>query len=551
MNNNRFFSSPRFWYVLIGLAFILTRVFAWHNTTILEDHDSVSYLNDMKTILSLNWDAIKNLSPDSTPVYPMLGALFNIPGWPTEVGARLASLFASTLLFIFIILLGRKIANPIEIGFALLLLALHPFYIPFSNSILTEPAYVSVVYAGFLLFFIQYKKPAPLKGLLLGIIFGICFLTRTEGILFLAAIPFFQVIHFVFDKTKEYNFRKFLIWGCLFVIGFGLISLPQVWRVSQKMGRLAINGRQVWELILNNPDGKVYEHKIYGLDYSPSEINLQYIQSHAEKIQAFESSMKIREFVKLFIKNFDDLYQNQLGVLIGPLGLIFCGFGVLALFRHGRFFDLFYVLAFVGAGLFAPLIHDVEMRHIAVIGPILFLLTGIGITYASKLAFESIQIKRKTIFNSKNLSLTFVAVLLVCVANPVWQGMHPPDFNYDYNINDLKEPLAVIHSGKNHNDGSLSIVARKAFLAYYANATAYFLPYTDYAGLVRYCDLNDVDYVYLQHNLVYKFPFADRFKNIDTPDFELVYSNNKIQGLIQLFKFKENSEFKRNLISKE
>jgi hypothetical protein len=61
-------------------------------------------------------------------------------------------------------------------------------------------------------------------------------------------------------------------------------------------------------------------------------------------------------------------------------------------------------------------------------------------------------------------------------------------------------------------------------LGYFANAEGVAIPYADYDAFVRYCALNDVDLVFLQHNLIQQFPFLKRFREGDFEDhFQLLY----------------------------
>jgi 4-amino-4-deoxy-L-arabinose transferase-like glycosyltransferase len=336
-------------WVLYGIAlvmYLVIRLIVWKNTTILEDHDSVSYLESIKVFLT--WDALQiwQLGPDTTPLYPFFGALFSLPGWSAEVGARLCSLVFSVGLAVAIIGIGQRFASAAAIGLGLFIMAINASFIPLSFSVLTEPIFIAMVYFGLWIFWRQYENPAKTRGLLLGALFGMSFLARTEGIIFLVAVPFLQAVHFVFFRRSHYAFKHLMVWTLCFMTAFAAIGLPQIWRVSEMMGRFAINGRQVWEVILNQPDGKSYEAKIYGLDYSPQQLNLEYIQSHPETLTRFESSISVVQFAKTVVRNFNDLYQRQLGLLIGPLGLIFFAFGILGLFAQRRYYEIFWFLLY-------------------------------------------------------------------------------------------------------------------------------------------------------------------------------------------------------------
>jgi hypothetical protein len=530
-------------------AYFVIRIFAWRQTTLLEDHDSISYLESIKVFLTGDFQRIFHLSPDTAPLYPLGGALFSLPGWSVETGARLCSLVSSLVLAISLILIGQRFLSPTVIGLGLLALAFNPSMIPLSFSVLTEPIFIAVAYVGLWLFWRQYQHPTKSQGVLLGVVFGLSFLARTEGIIFLAVVPFWQAAHFWFFQRAElaepkasYDFKRLLVWTLCFVMGFIAISTPQVWRVSSLMGRFAINGRQAWELILNNPDGKSVDEKIYGLEYSPSQINLEYIQSHPETLAEFESSISLSQFAKTMVRNFTELYQKQFGILLGPLGLILFGVGMLGLINQKRSYEVFLVLAFICSTLVAPLVHDVEMRHIAIIGPIMMLIEGCGLFCLPALLLSPAREGKRGTLLRKSLPAGLMALLILFNAHPLLQTLRATPIVDEYSPEALQAPLAMVKKESQSNPERVPRVAvRKAYFTYFAEAQRFFLPYTDYPGLVRYCRLNDIDYVLLQDNLVSWFPFYERFES-DPPDFQRLYkSADELGNLIRLYRFNKGS----------
>lgn len=70
------------------------------------------------------------------------------------------------------------------------------------------------------------------------------------------------------------------------------------------------------------------------------------------------------------------------------------------------------------------------------------------------------------------------------------------------------------------------------------------MPYTDYAGLVKYCDLNQVDFVFLEHRKIKKFPFLKAFLKEHVPlEFSLLYKGADALGYnIELYRFHRRTE---------
>lgn len=537
----------------LGILFIylVLRAVAWKNTTLLEDHDSVSYLGQIKLFLTFDLQEIINMDPDGTPFYPFFGALCSLPGWSVETGARLCSLLFSSVLFLAVLGIGKQIAKRLAVAIGLLILSFSPVLISLSFSVLTEASYIATIYLGLWFFWTQYKEPKLWKGAILGIIFGLCFLNRTEGILYLAIIPLLQGAHSLFGRQKQYDFKRLTGWTFLFIISFSLLAIPQIWRVSHKMGHLAINGRQVWTLILKNPDGKSYEEKLYGLDLSPSQINLSYVQSHPEVIGQFVSKVRPRDYIEIMVWNYEQLNKEQLGILIGPLGLILFGFGLFALYLAGRHFEAFLVLAFIAFNLVGPLMHNVALRHIAVIAPLMVLIEGIGIVYLSQQLLEF----HKSSFMGKHLPFVFLFVLIGASAPRLYVKLfRPPQFNSyfknpEYSPMDLEEPVSIVQeTARNELLRPPVIVARKNYLSYFAAGSPVLLPYTDYEGLVTYSHLNNIDFLFLQHRLLTEYPFLEAFLKDSSPpdDFLLVYRRKDRYGQnIELYRFQKHSQSTR------
>lgn len=524
--------------LIIILIYLFLRILAWKNTHIFEDTDSIYYLLNIKTFLTFDVHQIIELDADMTPFYPFFGALASLPGWSVETGARLTSLVFSSLLFLAILGIGRKIATKSEILFGLILLSFSPVLITLSFSVLTEPSYIATIYLGFWGFWTQYKNPKLWKAALLGIVFGLGFLNRVEGILYVAIIPLLQGAYIFWKGRRNKNLKYYVAWCLVFMTCFSSMAIPQICMVSQKMGTFAINGRQVWSLVLNAPDGKSVDEKISGLDFSPSVRNIDYITRHPEVLNTAESKATLVDYIKTLIINFRDLYTNKLGVLIGPLCLIFFVFGVVGLYQSGYRFETFLIFTIIAFNLVAPMLHNVAIRHIAIIAPIILLTTGIGVGYV-------INIVEKGIANF-NFSKSLVSVIfLVCLIG-VWIPQlivvfNPPDKNGEYSPVELKTPVSVVRKIKRELGRVPNISAQRPYLAYFANGNHFYLPYADFSHLVKYCNLNSIDLVYLKHSRVEKYPFFKEFlKQSRPPHFTLIYEGlDAYSKKITLYRFKK------------
>src|SRR5947208_1607609 len=209
------------------------------------------------------------------------------------------------------------------------------------------------------------------------------------------------------------------------LLGFALLAAVQVWQVSQKMGTWAINGRQVWTAILDTSDGASSEAKIYGLDYSPKEVNLAFVQTHPEAFRHLQSANMLKQVARQFALNVMAVYNYHLSGFLGALGIVFFAFGLLSLFKAGRLYELFLVLGFLGATLFAPLAYVTAWapKYLAIVGPLMMLLEGGGILYVVDVAGDATRLAP----GRARLASLCVVLLVSFWARPLWSSLRFPD----------------------------------------------------------------------------------------------------------------------------
>ena len=533
-------------FISILIIYTLIRSYVWNQNCLLEDNDSISYLSKAKAFLELDYQKIIHGGVDTTPFYPFFSALFSVPGWSIETGARLCSMVFSSVLFFAIILIGKRVADNTGVLIGLIILTFSPIMISLSFSVLSEPSYIATIYLGIGLYVLHYKNPSISISIILGVIFGLGFLNRTEGIIYLAVIPFLHCVQCLFLKDNRFDYKKIIRFNLLYIVSFLVIIAPQIYNISEKMGRLAINGREAWMLILHQPDEKSVDEKIYGLDYSERDINRKYIQRHPEVRNHLYSNISgsFKRYIKDIIREFDVLYKTQLGILIGPLGFIFFAFGLSDLYRRKYFYEIILFIGFLIASIIPPLMHDVDMRHIAIIAPMIMLIEGIGVFHVS----ESLSLSINRSYMKYVISIIIIFMILVPSSMTLYKMyknelMTDETDQYYSNKANYQDFVSVIRNiSENEIKRKPIILGRTPHIGFFADGDFVFMPYTDYNGLVRYSRLNDVDFVFLQYRFIGEFPFLERFIEINTPEFNKIFEKMDFQGeKIQLYQFIKNS----------
>ena len=513
--------------IAVFLLYLLLRVLAWRAAVLVEDHGSISQLVRAKVFLTFDLRQIAALEPDTTPFYPLSVAFFSLPGWSLETAARLCSLAFSAGLFFALMKLGQRIAPLWAVVAGLVLLSLNPVLVRLSPAILTEPSYIATVYVGLWLFWSQYDRPTLGKAAVLGLIFGLAFLNRVEALLFLAAVPVFQAMHYFGARERSYSARHLEAWVLAFVAGFVILAAPQVGWESQRMGRFAINGRQVWSEVLVQKDQQ-YERQIYGLDYSPFVVNLTYLQAHPVAVQQTDAPagkpIALR-YLHLVLENLKDLGRHQLPLLIGVVGCTLFVLGLWALAARGQQADALLVIGFIAVTLAGPLVHDVEVRHILVMAPLMLLVAGIGaVSLAARLSSWA---------GRRQAALVAALLLLLVIGSwgpALGRAFRRQTCNYEYCVDTMARASQIARASGRELGRPPRVSARKQYLAYFSGGTAIALPYTDYDGLVRYLRANGADFVFLEKWMIGSYPFVADFGNRAPGDFTLLDREIDRQG---------------------
>jgi hypothetical protein len=358
-------------------------------------------------------------------------------------------------------------------------------------------------------------------------------LTRFEGILFLAAIPALTLIYSALsnkDESWQQMFRPVTI----FILIFTVLAAPQVIRVSDYMNTFSLNGRTTWSILLNAPDNKSTAEKIYGLDFDEGMTNLHYLQLHPEAQNSLVSDTGVgsmlMSYSKTVLLNLEDLHDNVANPTFGLPVLIFAVIGLYFLVSKRRYWTAFLLTSFLMLGLAAPLLHNVSPRHIAVMGPLMFLLAATGI-------YESI-VGMGNSFSELKWPKEFAIVLLTAIcltpyALNLGRILFKPDkVNKEYDEIALTEAAGAFRASVGIADSERpTVIARKGYFGNIANARTILMPYTDLAGLLRFMEINNTDYIFLESNLVGKYPFFQELLDLDdNPPFTVLYRSTVSPG---------------------
>src|SRR4030095_4590327 len=106
----------------IFVVYLVLRLIAWRDTVLVEDHDSLVYLDQIEIFRTLDLEKILSMPGFTTQFYPLAASLLSWPGWSAETSALLCSMLFSLLLFLSVVGIGHRISGTGETAFGLIIL---------------------------------------------------------------------------------------------------------------------------------------------------------------------------------------------------------------------------------------------------------------------------------------------------------------------------------------------------------------------------------------------------------------------------------------------
>jgi len=235
---SRFDEKKKLW-VLVGVAFFLRLYLVLTSKGI--SPDGVEYLRAAKFFL--DGDYYQGFSNVFPPFYPAVISVTSLLVGNLELAGKLVSLFFGTLTVIAIYAFAKRLFNE-EVGFySALLLTFHPYLAQFSGSVLTESTFTFFGVWNALIGWKALQSRSWRSMFLVGLFLGVAYLTRPEGIGFVAV--FFLWIFF-FDGGKFWiNLSQKLSMAVSLLIGTTVFALPYILFLHEVTGKWILSLKQL------------------------------------------------------------------------------------------------------------------------------------------------------------------------------------------------------------------------------------------------------------------------------------------------------------------
>ncbi|NOZ69036.1 MAG: glycosyltransferase family 39 protein [Deferribacteres bacterium] len=476
--------------------------------------------------------------------------LFFPPGYPTFVGlmnllvndlflsGKLVSLVASLITIIIFYMIGKEIYNKEAGLFAAFAFAALPLALKMSVVGQTDALFYCFAFLSIYLFIVSARKDNLLIYIPAGILTGMAYLTRPEGLLLLL-LPFLCS-----DSLNPFRNKRQLLKITIVFSLFILVISPYLLFVQKSTGKFSLSGKsstaafiaemsESYHELMNiegNPD---YDSALYSLNAEKNQVRL-FDENSQVSFVGFVAKHPA-SFLKKYGKNIIE-EQKIFIKLLAPIMLpLFFAFFTRDLLRaKSRLIFILFPLMFF---LINPAVLIME-RHALLSVLFLIIFSSVGFANSGSalsiiLDFYEIGKNRLASLAVKNIKYIIITVFIMSTV---------PYLMFS-NAVKTAFPVEAVNAGrylKNNISAEyekLNVMSRQPWVSFYSDARFTWLPYADIADLVHFAKLYKVDYIVIDERLLGKWKFYDRLTQMDkySDDVTLAYEDRSGR-LIKLFR---------------
>jgi len=324
-----------------------------------------------------------------SPFYPLVVALlaYLVPDF--ELAGRLVQIISVLLLILLVFSFARKKYGKRVAFAAALLLSFYTLAARFSIKAETDFIYTMMAIAGVFLAWNALECKKVWQMFISGLLFGLAYLTRPEGIGFLMVLWGVQFLVFLYQIFNRQNILKIVAMGLLSGIGFGLAAAPYIFYLHRETGTWTISTKGTV-----NQQGSMYVEHMSEYQENPfhvvSEDNTQLMQDEIYHIGNFAArieeagkpvvEVKFTALLKKMAENYYKIITSALTqALTAPL-LLLMGLGLFgAVWDSKRALLNLYFLSFVLFFWFilVPAFH-INLRYFMPVIPLAFIWVAAG-----------------------------------------------------------------------------------------------------------------------------------------------------------------------------
>jgi hypothetical protein len=371
-------------------------------------NDAVHYINIAKAIK-------EGILPSETilysPGYPIFIMFINFLIKNYILSSKLVSLLSGILLLIPLYLLAKDVSDRKVAIIAVILASFNPMLVDYSLSSLTESVYTFLFVALLYVFFSSFKNISFSNILLIGVISGLLYLVRPEGIMIFLLII---IILFYKNYQKKGNILKI---GLVILVFFSF-SFPYVlslyletgkWRISGKTMNLEFYPRY-------KEDDLSYQKRRFSLINDETKNSIERKDFSAFKYFLIHK----KQFSLQYLKEAINIYYLIIPEVFPPLLFIFLGFGLLNIKNRIQMKKMLFLLFLFLQPVILVVLHPSDSRFFVPLIPLGLIFAGNGIIFF----YNTVNDKLKNMSIISN-SLSYYLFLFITVLFIFFQCLYP------------------------------------------------------------------------------------------------------------------------------
>lgn len=248
-----------------------------------------------------------------------------------EQAGRWVSLVAGTAALPLIYLVGRLLFSPAVGWIALALAAFEPTLVGYASSVLNESTFLFFFLAAVLLSGILLQKKGFLLAAATGIVWGLAYLTRHEGVVYLGILGAALFILAIKRKWPALPTAALILF---LLTGFLSVSFPYLRFLKQSTGQWTLSDKAALQLWLGSasvgPDWRErWEKALTGLTDDGTRIEAQQVPVDPELRKKLRPSF--REIVRTYVYNVALFLKTGASQFLPPFVWLFLGIGLFLL----------------------------------------------------------------------------------------------------------------------------------------------------------------------------------------------------------------------------
>lgn len=287
------------------------------------ESDGVSYVTSGVRLVS--GQGFSGIYP---PLYPLLIGLCSLACPDLELCGRLVSAFFGALLVLPLFFIARWAFGVKTALISSLLAAFYPNLCQFSSAVLSESTFLFLFLLGLLSSGAALFRKRPTLFLLAGLVWGLAYMTRPEGIGFFALTAVIVAVRFAIER-KARHLASF----CLLAAGFLIISASYLIHLKHDTGQWTIGKQSPLNLALGENVGgsldwgTAFEQCYFGLSEDGTKVGTEMILEKKQGVLNYALSNPA-SLAKRYIVNLHLINKYVIPGLAHPLVLILFAAGI-------------------------------------------------------------------------------------------------------------------------------------------------------------------------------------------------------------------------------